>query len=164
MRCACLPDIGLLDLLARTESDGECLDWTGYAAGGTEPQWRVQGQFWLVRRLMWTLTRGPIRPKHQVAVSCGSDRCVHPDHLVSRTRSAVMTGKPKALKHRIGIALARRRASMLTPELVREVRGSAEPGNVIERRLGLQKGYASRIRRETVWKNYSSPFAGLGTP
>ena len=74
-----------------------------------------------------------------------------------------MTGIPLSPANRARVANGRRRKSKLNIDIVREIRASDEPGNVIEARFGLKAGYASRIRQGIVWRDHASPFAGLVT-
>lgn len=156
------PDITLAAFMARVQDEGDCLMWTGHASLGRFPQWRIDGKLHAVRRLVWQLTRGEVKPGLQVGVSCGCDRCVHPDHLVARTKSKALVGKPVTPDHRARITIGRRAKSSLSMEIAREIRASDEPGNVLEARYGLNAGYASKIRTGAVWVDLSSPFAGLG--
>lgn len=156
-----LPDIGLADLLKRTEEAGDCLEWTGYALKGRFPQWRIGGVFWVVRRLIWLLTRGPLKPGMQVNVKCRNELCVHPDHLVARTKAIAQRGIPIPEDRRVRIAMAKRKRSKLTIEQVREIRASDEQGKVLDERYGLTPGYASRIKLGQAWKDHANPFSGL---
>jgi hypothetical protein len=162
MSAAALPDISLQGFLARTTEEGDCLLWDGYAAEGKFPQWRIDGKLHAVRRLVWELTRGPLGRGIQVGVNCRCDLCVHPDHLVARTKAKAMAHVPLSPDRRLRIAMARRAKSSLSIDLVRQIRASTEPGNVLEQRHGLQTGYASRIRLGKVWADHASPFSGLG--
>ena len=162
--CDRLPDIGLVDLMTRAEVVDNCLEWTGYANAGRFPQWRVGGRLWPVRRLVWELSRGPIKPDHQVNVKCGNELCVHPDHLVSRTRSKLMTGVKKASATRARIAHAKRKAGKIDAAIVAAIRQSDSPCRALDAEYGLKRGYAWRIKNHLVWRDYSSPFARLGAP
>jgi len=157
------PDIRLSDLLARTVEEGDCLLWTGYATQGKYPQWRIKNINRPARRVVYEAVHGPIKPGLQVGVNCGCDLCMHPDHLVARPKKLAMRRIKMTRAKRMNIAHARRaKSAKLTIELVREIRASDEPGNVIEKRMGLVKGYASRIRLGKLWADHASPFAGLG--
>lgn len=158
-----LPDIGLADLLARTEECGECLEWTGYALGGNSPQWRVDGKLWVVRRLLWLKTRGPLRRGMQVGVKCDCELCVHPDHLVARTKSAAMRGHPVSEQARIRMTAAARARSQtqLSLEDVRAIRAATGTSKEIDEAFGLRKGYSSRIRLNKAWKDHANPFSRL---
>lgn len=155
--------ITLADLQKRTEPEGECLLWTGYVDGVGSAQWRIAGKLYLVRRLLWELTRGTVPKKHQVGVRCGIPACVHPDHLVSRTRGSVQRGVPKSPMQILRTAMAHRAkaSTKLTVESAADIRTGAETVSEAARRHGISVSRASRIRRGQAWRDYSNPFAGL---
>jgi len=159
-------DITLAHLQARTTEEGDCMLWDGYTDRIGSPQWRVGGKCWPARRLLWELTRGPVPAKHQVSAHCGIAGCVHPDHLVCRTRSRIQRGARRSPATAIRIALTHRAkaTARLTPAVVAAIRASDEPGRVLEQRYGLSAGRASRVRSGAVWRDYSNPFAGLLKP
>lgn len=159
-----LPDIGLDDLLARTEPEGECLAWTGYALHGKAPQWRVDGKLWVARRLIWELTRGPLRAGLQLGVKCDCELCMHPDHLVARTKSVALRGHVVTPTARVRMTLAARARSTtkLSIEKVRAIRAATGQAQEIDQEFGLNPGYASRIRLGKAWVDQSDPFARLG--
>ena len=161
IRCT-LRDVSLAQIMALAHDDGAgCLVWDGYALQGM-PQIRIDYRAWPVRRLIWELVHGPIKRGHQIGVSCPDPMCIHPDHLVSRTKSQIQRGRIMPMSTRTRIALTKRSRSSLTPELVREIRASDLPSIEIDRQIGMSDGYASRIRSGIVWADLSSPFAGLG--
>lgn len=154
-------EIRLSDLLARTVEEGDCLLWTGHSSSGKFPQWRVGGKLQPARRVVWSLAH-ECQPVGQVGCNCGTLLCMHPDHLVDRTRSKIMRGRTLTPGALANITLKRRRGSTLDMDKVRAIRASDEPGGVIEARYGLKPGYASKIRHGLVWKDLASPFFGLG--
>lgn len=155
-------EITLADLMRHVEDDGECLIWMSHANDGRYPQWRIGGKLFAARRVIFELVHGAIKPKEQVGVSCGCELCVHPDHLVARSRSKVNTGRVQTAATKIRIARTKiASAGKLTDEQVREIRASAERGTDIDARYGLSPGYASRIRLGLARKDFSSPWAGL---
>lgn len=157
--------ITLADLALRTEQAeaGGCMVWAGHADRIGSPQWRVDGKCWPVRRLLWTLTRGPVPAKQQVGVSCGVPGCVHPDHLVCRTRARVQKGKPRPAATKLRIAATKRAANTagLTPAIAAAIRSGNETIAAAAARYGICKSHAWRIRRGEAWRDFSSPFAGL---
>lgn len=157
-----LPEVPLASFMARVDEVGDCLIWRGYALDGEHPQWRVQGRLWNARRLVWLLLRGTVEEGFQIGVSCGSKACVHPDHLVARTRSMATRGKPKSVVHRVHMALANRARAKLTPEVVLAIRASSQPCIEIDRQIGMSRGYASKIRMGEVWRHHGGHFTGLG--
>ena len=156
-------DITLADLQARTVEDGECMLWAGHANDGKHPQWRIGGKLHPARRVVYGLAHGPILKKVQIGVRCGCDLCVHPDHLVARTRSKIYKGRTMPVATKIKIALARRaQTSLLTDEQVREIRSSNDRPRKIDAQYGLSNGYSSRIRAGVVRVEFSNPWVGLG--
>lgn len=161
LRCA-LPDLPLSVLMAHVRDDhAGCLIWVGAKAGNV-PQIRVGYRLWSMRRLLWELTQGPIKSGQQIGVSCTEPLCVHPDHLVSRTRSKLQKGRPRTVETKIKISMAKRASSKLTMAMVRAIRASDLLNSEIDRQLGMSAGYASRIRLGRAWADSASPFAGLG--
>jgi hypothetical protein len=66
---------------ATSPGDGGCVIWTGGAEGPWQvPYFRYQGRKYSARRVAWEFTHGSL-PSHQIATSCGTARCVAPDHL-----------------------------------------------------------------------------------
>jgi len=149
-------------LIEKTVEEGDCLIWTGCCANGKWPQWNIDYRPTPVRRTLWEQVHERSAKRLEVGTSCGTPKCVHPDHLVARSRSQRMKGIPLSPANVARVALGRRRKSKLNIDLVRQIRASDEPGNVVEERLGLKAGYASRIRSGRVWRDHASPFAGLG--
>lgn len=162
MTPAKIPDVSMDRILGRTREVGGCLEWAGHASEGKFPQIRVEGKLYPVRRLVWMATRGATRSDLWVSNSCGNPLCVNPDHLIARTRGTAMQGAIRPIAHRVKISNAKRSKSVLTMEMVREIRASNETNPVLGARYGIEPGYVSRLRRgTTVWKEYVSPFAGL---
>lgn len=158
-----IPDVGMDRILGRTREIGGCMEWAGYAVQGKFPQIRVEGKLYPVRRLVWLLTRGATRSDLWITNKCGNPLCVNPDHLVAHTRSKAMADAKRPPSHAAKIANGKRRSSALTMEIVREIRSSDERNPVLAERFGISAGYVSHIRNTpTIWKDYSSPFAGLG--
>jgi len=157
-----VPDVSLDRILGRVRECGDCLEWAGYAIEGKHPQIRVNWKSYPVRRLVWFLTRGPVRSEVWIANKCENPLCVNPDHLVAHTRSTALKGAKRTVSHKTKIAAARRSKSVLTMEIVRAIRSSDEPNPVLAERFGITPGYVSHLRRGTVWKEYVTPFQGLG--
>ncbi len=137
-------------LLKRTEEDGDCLRWTGHANLGRFPQVRLGGEAgraYSVRRVLWVLTRGFLVHDWGVSVQCNChELCVHPDHLLVRPPSAAQQGKPKPLLTVRRMAIAQRKRSRITEEMVQEIRTSTAPGVEFDRRWNLGDGTAAHIR------------------
>ena len=107
-------------LLAHTVEEGDCLIWTGHATYGKYPQVRSGGKVVPVRREIYQLIHGELPARIQVGVKCGCLLCVHPDHLIARTRAKAAKGKKLSPKHKLRIALTKRnKSTLLTVDDVR---------------------------------------------
>lgn len=153
-------------MLARTEEDGECLVWTGYI-GNNVPQVSHGGKVVAVRRLLLELHGRVLKPGDHASPSCCNPSCVNPEHIVQRTaaqHSKVMHKAPRnQLTRGSKIAtFARATRSKLDIDKARAIRSSDESGPVLAERYGVNKSVIARIRNNIAWKDYSSPFAGLG--
>ena len=159
---------------------GDCLEWQGkFACKGVTP---VVGYYDIekgrtenapVARLLWEAKNGPIPAGHLVYKTCCNNACVLEDHLKCGTRKDWAKARMKAgtTKHSLAslIALtiaARRRADVTTTmEKAREVR-SLSAGRMrideISRVTGVHPTVVGEIRQGRCWREFSSPFAGLG--
>lgn len=153
----------LARLLKHAEPTGECLEWTGHAAGGQHPQVKLggrAGRVYNVRRVLWVLTRGFVPANRQVGVKCDCELCVHPDCLVLRTRAAAMKGVKKSLLSARRMAATKRAKSKLTEEMVSEIRSSEKPAIWFDRNWRLGNGTASNIRRGRSRRDFSADMLG----
>lgn len=159
-----LVNFGLDDLLSMVRDDGYgCLVWVGYASDGKFPKWTRDGAERAVRRSLYRLLHGTIRRGQQIGVKCGCELCVHPDHLVSRSRSAVQRGIVMPVMHRANITRARRAASHLTPAQIAEIRRADVSNDAEAARYGISRNHHHRIRTGRQWVDTATPWAGLGT-
>lgn len=153
----------------RTEEIGECWIWQQGTTNGY-PSMKVKGcGCRLVRRIVVELDGRPAQAREPVATTCGEALCVNPAHLARTTIRAIakkaaaagaFSGKARGAK----IAAAKRASahSKLTLEQAREIRLSEEAGPALAARYGVNPSLIKSIRAGRVWKDYSSPFAGLG--
>lgn len=81
------------DLFANIDTKGgnqnECWPWRG-AVGGRDADrgyFSYEGKKWLVYRLVWTFTIGPIPDGHVVRHKCDFPLCCNPSHLILGTQS-----------------------------------------------------------------------------
>lgn len=145
------------------ENEDGCLIWQGYMTANGQPQAGASGGRGYVRRWLWSLVHTkPLTKDMWVAVSCKTPGCVHPDHIVARPRAVAMRGIVRGPAERHRIAAARRRQSVVTDEMVAEIRNSSEAPKEIAKRLGVGTGYVSQIRTGRIRKQYGGHFAGLG--
>ena len=154
----------LSDLRARVDEVGDCWVWRGYMGDGKHPQWMLEGRPRPARRVIFELMHEGSIGARQVGTRCRTLGCIHPDHLVARTRGQAMAvSTPKSALGCANIAAGKRaRGSKITLEIARLIRASTEPGTVLDARYGLSRGYCSAIRAGRTWPEPLGPFAGLG--
>lgn len=153
-------------MLARTTEEGECRLWNGYIGNGV-PQVSHKGKVVAVRRLMLDLQGRELKPGEHAVPRCKNPECVHPDHILVRNASqhskamlAVPRNEPlraaRCAEHK------RKNGAKINMEIAREIRASDEAGHVLGARFGIDKSMVARIRNGDSWREFSSPFAGLG--
>jgi hypothetical protein len=158
-----MTEIGLDWLHARCAEVDGCLVWKLAAAHGTEPQARVGHLTVLVRRMVWELVNGRAFPcNHNARCTCGTDLCVHPDHIQPMSKSKIMVGKALPLTQRAKIAATKRSQSKLSDEAVALIRASKGPIEKVADEFGIDPTYVSQIRLGKARVDYVNPFAGLG--
>jgi hypothetical protein len=83
--------------------------------------------------------------------------------LALKSRSAAQR-RPKGLKHRLAVANAIRnsRVAKLNPERVHEIRSTDVSAAELAQRFGVTPETINQVRAHKIWRDYSSPFAGLG--
>lgn len=160
--------IDLKHIQDRCREDGDCWIWRMAITSNGTPTIHVGDRLIGTRRVVAGLMGLNIDGK-VVTTTCGDSRCVCPDHILVATKRRMAeliverTGHPYRLERRKKISdSARARIGKLTPELAQEIRESSETLKVISERMGVAKGTAQRVRAGQAWKDYSSPFAGLG--
>lgn len=150
-----------LQSLVRAD-EGGCLLWVGAASDGKRPMIWIDGASVSARRVIYELARGPIPEGYRIGVKCRKELCVCPDCLVARTTSQSLRGINRDEAFRRKISATKRAASSLTPEIVAEIRCSPLNNVHLGRQLGMPHQTIAKIRHQEIWKDYTSPFAGLG--
>lgn len=155
-------------LLARTDEVGDCLEWASSYTNNGHPTTRQDGVQWLVRRLVLTLQGIDIKPGHVVVTTCKNLRCINPEHLVQRTERQHMLAMGEAGKlsdHRRSAKIAATKRAghqaKLTESQVREIRASTDTLRELSATYGISVSRACGIRLGRMWRDFSSPFAGL---
>lgn len=153
-------------LMSRTDEVGDCLIWNGTTGATGYPVVSFAGRVHYVRRLVFSLCGGALKPQQPVVAKCDDRRCINPAHLHSSTRKKVAQAAGK--KGLMGgqargalVSAGRRKKSKLTEAHVAEIRSSTESGRALGRRYSITAGHANNIKRGTARRDYSSPFAGL---
>lgn len=142
---------------------GECWEWICSTNGTGYPQAYVGGSRpVLVQRYVLTELMGRKVPSRQYCVStrCGNRTCVHPQHLLVRSRSAVLRDTYRTGRRMGPLEYARRingagsHMAKLTPEQVLEIRARPlEQTHVsIAAEYGVGAKCVSEIRRGLTWR------------
>lgn len=153
-------------LYARCSEIDGCLVWKRSASHGSDPQATLGGRAGgtiLVRRALWELVNERPFPRNRVArCSCGTDLCVHPDHVIAVKKADLQRGKPLPLSHRAQIAKTKRAQSKLTQANVAYIRRTEGPLEDVANEFGIDPSYVGMIRLGKVRIDYANPFVGLG--
>lgn len=154
-------------LLQHTIEDGDCMVWTRSCCNG-HPAARIEGKTVLVRRVLWAQALDDIPAGHIVRMTCNTPLCVNPDHIELTTYQrlgkqlgalGVMSGPVRSA----AIARAKRKThGKLSDEAVRDIRTSNELGRVLAARHGVSQAHVSKVQKHKAWREFSSPFNGLG--
>jgi hypothetical protein len=155
-------------LWARCTRCDKCLLWDGAVDDAGVPQTRLPGQkktYQARRELLKAL--GVSVDKRVATTTCGNPRCMDEKHVAAWTRkrlqkrSAQTFASNAARSLKLAIA-ARKSVAVLTIEQVREMRVSGMTGREAAAHYGVALSTAQKALSGDSWKEYSTPFAGLG--
>lgn len=155
----------LEELYARTVEEGDCRIWTG--PGKKLPHLNTSAGRVNVRKLVLEAAGSQIRANCVLGCSCRNDKCIELDHIRQRSRKehAAYFGRIGAYSGPVKIAkmaATKRSRSKLDDQKVAEIRASSESAMALSAIYGVAASYITSIRAGNLWKNYASPFAGLG--
>lgn len=146
-------------VLAKSTQCGDCLLWKGaIGGGGRYPLIHYDGQTMSVRLALWRAMGKKLARGHSIKPSCGEEKCVAVEHLVSKRYAA----KKKTPKARAAVAQVMRGKSKLNETVVAEIRASDETDEEIAARLGVSTFSVKDVRTYRRWAPLTTPFAGLG--
>lgn len=144
--------------------DGDCLIWDGYC-NDAMPVMNIGRSPRPVRRVVFENAIGPIRKGFEVIGTCGTRKCVAPEHLKQILKAArrAMLGAARA---GLGaspkqVRFMRENFGKLDLAKAREIRSSDETGVVLAARFGVSPQLISMVKQGKSWAE-PSPFAGLG--
>lgn len=144
--------------------DGDCLVWKGHCGKGEMPVMSVKGVPRTVRRLTYQHAVGPVGAGMEVVSTCGTPRCVAPEHLkkISKTQRRRESAAKRSAGASVRLLSANRvRQGKLDMEKARAIRASEETGPVLAERYGVSTALISLVRRGQSWAE-PSPWSGLG--
>jgi hypothetical protein len=154
---------------AKLIDDGDCLRWDSVAKTAharRHPAVMVEGKVLLVRRVVYEMERGPLRPSIYLAPTCGDECCVKPEHQKQLTKQQKNTMGAKlgasAPGRNAKVSAAARKRAKLTVEAVQEIRNGNATIPALAQRFGVHEKAIWLVRQGLTWKDYSSPFRGLG--
>lgn len=162
--------ITLEKIKARCETDSGCWVWEGAVSSTGYPIIHQRpGTCKLVRRVVAELKGTPPEPRQPVVVKCGEKCCCNPDHIRLSTvknvgRKAAKEGAFSKLDRRMKIANAKRNSpnAKLDIQKARDIRLSEKSSAALAVEYGVNLSLIKAIRAGRAWRDYSSPFAGLG--
>jgi hypothetical protein len=146
----------------RCIEEGDCLLWQGAVLSEGLPRLYSNGQSTSLRRLLWVEKHGEISSDVRIGAKCRVGLCVAPAHLIIRDRCDELKGTRRSQAFKAKIAAAKRSKSRFTPDFIEMVRTSPLNNCALGREIGLNHAIVAKIRNHQVWKDYSTPFAGLG--
>lgn len=156
----------LNDLRHHCTEYGDCFLWKRCTCNG-HPAMRKDGKTKLVRRILWESKNGPIPNGGIIKTTCGDVLCINPEHfeLTSMKKLCkelgalgVMSG---AMRSAAIQKTKRKTHGKLTLDAVNHIRSSNETTVKLAEIYGVAQGHISKVRKNKVWVNYSSPFSGL---
>lgn len=162
--------ITLDEIKARCEEVGDCWIWQGATSDTGYPiMKRGAGPCLLVRRVVAGIKGTPPAARQPVVVTCGEKCCCNPDHVRLSTvkkvaEAAAKAGAYSSIDRCAKVAKARRAApgAKLNEGKARDIRLSAKTSAALATEYGVSLSLIKSIRAGRAWKDYASPFAGLG--
>lgn len=160
-------DLVLSRVLPRVVFDGDCWIWQGaLQASGQVPSMRWGNSVINVRRLL-LLAQGRKIDGLVVTYTCGHRLCVQPDHIQVMTRKSLQRRTAREmplasqLARNVKLSARERARSVLTPEMVEQIRLSSETGVALAPRYGVTPSAINDIKAGRTWRDYGNPFLGL---
>lgn len=160
-RCAKESQVIPIDqkLWARVVKSDGCWEWTGPRTPFGHGHLNHRNKRVYAHRLSWELHNGPIPDGMSVCHRCDNPPCVNPAHLWLGSHGDNL--RDMATKGRQGLHLAPAKAvrgeahhrSVLTDDMVREIRASSESAHALSRRLGVSRPTVARVRQGRTWKH-----------
>lgn len=153
---------------ARCDEVADCWIWRDGTTADGYPIFKPTGQrkCVLVRRYVFELAGGKLRPRVPVVAKCGERKCVNPACAKESTTAKIAQeagkrGSYSALSKRAKVAKLKRKTGKLDMEKAAEIRASGETSRALGAKYGVNPTLISRIKRGLQWQDYSNPWQGL---
>lgn len=144
----------------KCREDGGCLIWTGDVSSDSKnPRIHSEGKRIPLRPLLWAEKHGEPKRGNRIGVSCKTERCIEPEHLVQRTRSQELKGVRRSPATKAKMSAAKRAKSQYTPELIQMIRESDKSHVALAKELGMNYQTVAKFRRQMDY--VGNPFVGL---
>lgn len=153
----------LIEGKCRRTVDG-CLIWTGYVDPRRGPMVRfgADSSPTSVRRLVWSIKRGPLGARKTVRPNCDEPACVEYEHMLLGDRMDKVRGRSLPQLTRLRIARTHQEAQgKLDWDRVRAIRASDESEAVLAQRYSVSKPTIGQIRRNESWREECGMFTSL---
>lgn len=163
--------VTLEEIRERCEEVGNCWIWQGATTENGYPIMKKgsKGPCLLVRRVVAKLKGKEPKPRQPVITTCGEKCCCNPAHVKLSTtkevaQAAADAGAYSSMDRRAKIAKYRRMApgAKLNEDKAREIRLSSKTSAALAEEYGVCLSLVKSIRAGRAWRDYASPFAGLG--
>lgn len=153
--CYSTPEIQKLKTLLKTRSywasNGCCL-WTGakYSNGYGRFKWR--GKYKSAHRTSYEIAKGPIPAGMLVCHTCDTPACIAPHHLYAGTHQDNMNDMVVRNRQFRPVGAKNTRAR-LTPDIIKEIRNTANSVRAAARIFGVSVSTVSYIRNGKRWQH-----------
>lgn len=155
-------------VLDRSVEEGDCRLWTKAKDRQGNPLMRHGDNQHRVQNVIWKAAGNELPATHRLIMKCKNKDCILLEHMVRVDRTvpfkiAAAEGKWSGPARAAKLAKsARERIGMFEPDDIIKIRASELTNVELANEYGCNKSSIAQIRRHLTYKDYSSPFAGLG--
>lgn len=129
-------------LMARTRRRSSCRLWTGAAIDGSPTITRDKEQY-LVRRVVWAITRGECPAGVRIGTTCEGSLCINPEHL-ARYEGEVVPCQPTRIDKETAARIRRMWRTQAIP--------------MIAEQTGLTADYIGRVVHDEIKSLHDDTF------
>lgn len=146
-------------------------EWRSDAKTGDRkrhPMAAVDGKPKLMRRHAYELVKGSLATGKYLAPTCGNKECINPAHQQTLTnvqknkRGGMAAANSATRGPRVAQTRRAKGLAKINMDIANAIRQSESPAEEEAARYGIDPARVTQIRRGEGWKDYASPFAGLG--